>query len=137
MNTPLKIFLIEDDAIEVLKFTRAIAKLEDNCTFIDANNGEEAIKILNKKDYLPDIILLDLQMPKINGLEFLDYLKTDSIFKYLPVIILTTSKNQKDILSCYEKGIAGYVLKPLKYNDYILKIKGLLNYWSSNELIRK
>jgi CheY-like chemotaxis protein len=137
MNTPLKIFLIEDDAIEVLKFGRAIAKLEDNCTFIDANNGEEAIKILNKKDYLPDIILLDLQMPKINGLEFLDYLKTDSIFKYLPVIILTTSNNQKDILSCYEKGIAGYVLKPLKYNDYIVKIKGLLNYWSSNELIRK
>jgi CheY-like chemotaxis protein len=137
MNTPLKILLIEDDAIEVLKFGRAIAKLKHNCTFIDANNGEEAIKILNKKDYLPDIILLDLQMPKINGLEFLDYLKTDSIFKYLPVIILTTSKNQKDILSCYEKGIAGYVLKPLKYNDYIVKIKGLLNYWSSNELIRK
>jgi DNA-binding NarL/FixJ family response regulator len=75
-------------------------------------------------------------MPKINGIEFLSILKADAILKYLPTIILTTSNNHKDVLECYKIGIAGYIIKPLKYDDYVDKIDRVLAYWSINELIR-
>ncbi|MFS4482919.1 response regulator [Hyunsoonleella sp. 2307UL5-6] len=133
MNT-LNILLIEDDMIEVMKFKRTISKLELHHNIVEANNGEEALKILQKKDELPDIILLDLNMPKLNGIEFLNILKQDDLLRHIPTIILTTSNNQRDLLECYKIGIAGYVLKPLKYEDYVLKIEKLLGYWSINEL---
>lgn len=130
----LNILLIEDDMIEVMKLNRTISTLKLNHKITEANNGEEALKVLEKKDELPDIILLDLNMPKISGIEFLNILKNDDILKYIPTIILTTSNNQKDLLECYKIGIAGYVLKPLKYEDYTSKIEKLLAYWSINEL---
>lgn len=130
----LKILLIEDDAIEVMKFNRTISKLKLNHEIIGANNVEDDLKLLAQKTNLPNIILLDLNMPKINGIEFLSILKNDDTLKYIPTIILTTSNNQKDLIACYEIGIAGYVLKPLKYEDYVSKIEKLLAYWSVNEL---
>lgn len=130
----LKILLLEDDMIEVMKLNRTISSLKLNHKIIEASNGEEALKLLEKKDELPDIILLDLNMPKINGIEFLDILKKDPILKNIPTIILTTSGNQKDLSECYKIGIAGYVLKPLKYEDYVSKIEKVLAYWSINEL---
>ncbi|WP_405575288.1 response regulator [Winogradskyella sp. Asnod2-B02-A] len=132
----LNILLIEDDMIEVMKLNRTISSLKLNHKIIEANNGEEALKILEQKDVLPDIILLDLNMPKINGIEFLGILKNDDTLKYIPTIILTTSNNQKDLLECYKIGVAGYVLKPLKYEDYVAKMEKLLAYWSINELIK-
>ena len=130
----LNILLIEDDMIEVMKLNRTISKLELPHKIIEANNGEEALLFLQKKDELPDIILLDLNMPKLNGIEFLSILKKDEILRYIPTVILTTSNNQRDLLECYKIGIAGYVLKPLKYEDYVKKIQSLLAYWSINEL---
>jgi response regulator RpfG family c-di-GMP phosphodiesterase len=130
----LKILLIEDNMIEVMKLNRSISKLEMNHTIIEANNGEDALKLLSNKDNLPDIILLDLNMPKINGIEFLSILKKDDTLKYIPTIILTTSDNQSDLIACYQIGIAGYVLKPLKYEEYVSKIETILAYWSINEL---
>ena len=130
----LNILLIEDDMIEVMKLNRTISSLKLTHKIVEANNGEDALKILEKKDELPDIILLDLNMPKINGIEFLSILKNDDVLKYIPTIILTTSNNQKDLLECYKIGIAGYVLKPLKFEEYVSKIEKLFAYWSINEL---
>jgi CheY-like chemotaxis protein len=135
MAKSLNILLIEDDAIEVMKFNRVLSTLGLNHKIIEANNGEEALEILKVKKTIPDIIILDLNMPKINGIEFLQILKNDSYLRYIPAIILTTSNNHKDVLECYKIGIAGYVLKPLKYDDYVGRIKKILEYWSSNELI--
>ena len=132
----IKVLLIEDDMIEVMKFNRAVRSLNLNHNIIEANNGEDALKVLEEKDCLPDIILLDLNMPKINGIEFLNILKNDEVLKYIPTIILTTSNNQRDLLECYKIGIAGYMLKPLKYEEYVSKIERLLDYWSTNELIK-
>lgn len=135
-NKKLKILLIEDDQIEVIKLHRAINKLEMTHEIIEAKNGEEALMILENKQSLPDIVFLDLNMPKINGIEFLKILKADDTLRFLPTIILTTSNNRTDLLECYKVGVAGYILKPLKYNDYIYKIEKALNYWSQNELIK-
>jgi CheY-like chemotaxis protein len=137
MNKILNILLIEDDAIEVMKFNRVLNLLGLNHKIIEANNGEVALSILKEKEFIPDIIILDLNMPKINGIEFLQILKNDDYLKYIPVLILTTSSNHKDVLECYKIGIAGYVIKPLKYDDYVEKIRRILEYWSTNELISK
>ena len=118
-----------------MKFNRVLNTLGLNHKIIEANNGEEALAILKVKEIIPDIIILDLNMPKINGIEFLQILKADDYLKYIPAIILTTSNNHKDVLECYKIGIAGYVLKPLKYDDYVERIRKMLEYWSTNELI--
>lgn len=135
MPKALNIFLIEDDTIEVMKFNRVVKNLEHPHRIVEANNGEEALAMLKNKAILPDIIILDLNMPKINGIEFLGILKKDDTLKYIPAVILTTSGNHKDLLECYRIGIAGYILKPLKYEDYTDRIKKLIDYWSVNELI--
>ena len=136
MVNSLNILLIEDDTIEVMKLNRTINSLQLKHKIIEAKNGEEALKILEQKNSLPDIILLDLNMPKLNGIEFLRILKNDEMLKYIPTIVLTTSNNHRDVLECYKIGIAGYMIKPLKYEDYVAKIEKLLAYWSINELIK-
>jgi len=135
MNKTLKILLIEDDMIEVMKFNRTVSGLGLKHKVIEANNGEDAMKLLEIKENLPDIILLDLNMPRLNGIEFLTMLKQDDILKYIPTIILTTSSNNRDLLKCFEIGVSGYILKPLKYEDDITKIQRVLQYWSINEQI--
>lgn len=136
MKRELKILLIEDDTIELMKLNRAMLSLNMNHKVTEVNNGEDALELLLNEEYYPDIILLDLNMPKINGIEFLSILKTNESLKFIPTIILTTSSNKKDLLECYNIGIAGYVQKPLKYQDYIAKINILLSYWSANEVIK-
>lgn len=113
---------------------RTISLLQLNHTINEAKNGEEALQFLEDKSNIPDIILLDLNMPKISGIEFLKILKANDDLKHIPTIILTTSNNQKDLLECYKTGMSGYVLKPLKYEDYVKKIEKVLAYWSVNEL---
>lgn len=135
MNRTLSILFIEDDHIEKMKLHKTIAKLGLNHRITEADNGEEALKILHGENRLPDILFLDLNMPKIDGLEFLRILKADDKLKYLPTIVITTSSNYRDLMQCYEIGIAGYVTKPLKYEDYVKKMKSVLEYWSLNELI--
>jgi CheY-like chemotaxis protein len=127
--------LIEDDVIEIMKFNRVLKTLGMNHKVIEANNGEEALEILKVKEVIPDIIVLDFNMPKINGIEFLRILKKDDFLKYIPAILLTTSNNHTDVMECYKIGIAGYIIKPLKYEDYLDRIKTLLEYWGANELI--
>ncbi len=135
-NSTLRILLIEDDQIEVLKLKRAVKKLALDHKLLEAVDGLEALELLRNTSDLPDIIFLDLNMPRINGLEFLKILKADERLRYLPTIILTTSSNRKDVLDCYKIGVAGYILKPLKYDDYVEKIKRTLLYWGENELIK-
>ncbi len=137
MNRLLNILFIEDDTVEVMKFNRVLSTMNINKRVVEANNGEEALTILKVKEFIPDIIVLDLNMPKMNGIEFISILKADEYLKYIPAIILTTSNNRKDVLECYRIGIAGYLIKPLKYKDYESLITRLIEYWRCNELINR
>ena len=134
---PLKILLIEDDAIEVMKFNRVLSGQQLHHTVTHAGNGAAALEILSKTHELPNIILLDLNMPKINGIEFLTQIKQNSKLNHIPVVILTTSANYDDLKECYKLGIAGYLSKPLSYEDYVIKIESCIKYWSINEMIIK
>ena len=129
MRKELEILLVDDDRIEFMKLSRATAS--KNHKVVLAKNGAEAIEQLNT--YIPDVILLDLNMPDTNGIEFLTYLKNHEKLKYIPTVVLTTSNNKDDIYQCYTIGIAGYFLKPLRYEDYEIKINSILDYWSLNE----
>lgn len=135
MNKSLKILLVEDDIIEVMKFNRAVLTLNLPHKIITACNGEEGLEVLEDKDQLPNIIFLDLNMPKINGIEFLTILKDNPDLRHIPVVVLSTSNNKRDLLECYKIGVSGYVLKPLKYGDYLNKINKMMEYWSVNQLI--
>tara|TARA_B110000046_G_C13010557_1_gene406469 strand:+ start:356 stop:769 length:414 start_codon:yes stop_codon:yes gene_type:complete len=136
MEKFLKVLLVEDNLIEIMKMKRTISFLNLKHTIYEANNGQEALSFLEDRTNMPDIILLDLNMPKINGIEFLKIIKKEEDLKHIPTIILTTSSNQKDLLECYRTGMSGYILKPLKYEDYVKKIEVVLSYWSLNELIK-
>lgn len=129
MRKELEILLVDDDRIEFMKLSRATAS--KNHKVVLAKNGAEAIEQLNT--YIPDVILLDLNMPDTNGIEFLTYLKNHEQLKYIPTVVLTTSNNKDDIYQCYTIGIAGYFIKPLRYEDYEIKINSILDYWSLNE----
>lgn len=130
----MTVLFIEDDMIETMKLHRALDKVGSKHKILEATNGEEALEIL--KNTLPDIILLDLNMPRMSGIEFLSILKADDKLKYLPTIILTTSENRTDLLKCFEIGIAGYVVKPLKYEEYEERIRKVFDYWEMSELIK-
>jgi CheY-like chemotaxis protein len=136
MEKSLKVLLVEDNLIEIMKMKRTISLLKLKHTIHEAKNGEEALNFLENRANIPDIILLDLNMPKINGIEFLKIIKANDELKHIPTIILTTSSNQKDLLECYTTGMSGYILKPLKYEDYVKKLELVLSYWSVNELIQ-
>ncbi|MDI1317737.1 response regulator [Flavobacterium sp.] len=134
MNRLLNILFIDDDVIEVMKFNRVLDKLNLNHKVIEANNAKEALSILKNKDIIPDLIILDLKMPEINGVEFLRIVKNDDGLKRIPLVVFTTSNDLHDILKCYEIGVSGYMLKHLKYEDYEIIVEKTLNYWSCNEL---
>lgn len=130
----LTILLIEDDEIERMKFKRVCEKNDFCHTVEEASNGEVALNILGR-DHLPDIILLDLNMPKMDGIEFLKKLKATEALKFIPIIVLSTSNNYNDVKQCYEIGASGYMIKPLHFEEYKQKIVSLIKYWESNELI--
>lgn len=128
----LNILLVEDDEIETLKLKRAFKKLNYNHTILYAKNGEDALKICNLEE--PNLILLDLNMPKMNGLEFLSIIKSNNKLKFIPAVIFTTSNNHQDLTKAYEIGVAGYIIKPLRYDSYVNQIEKIISYWEFNEL---
>lgn len=132
----LNVLLIEDDTIETMKFERVVQSMDMDVAVTVVNNGAEALSNLQHSDDLPDLVLVDLNMPKMDGLEFLGHLRGHDRLKYLPTVVLTTSDHQKDIRQSYEAGVAGFMVKPLKYDDYITAIKALLTYWSHNEFVK-
>ena len=132
----LEILLLEDDQIEIMKLERAFKKLSTQHKVIHVNNGEDALEYLKDARRLPDLVFLDLNMPRLNGLEFLAILKKDDRLKFLPTVVLTTSSNKKDLFACYEIGVAGYILKPLQYQDYVNRMGAVLAYWENNELTK-
>lgn len=113
------ILLIEDDELDVISVERSLKKLESEYVLHTAYNGIEALKILRDPELalIPDVILLDINMPRMNGIEFLKVLREDKNLKDLKVFIMTTSSEEMDRSEAEKLGIAGYIIKPLNYND--------------------
>jgi CheY-like chemotaxis protein len=112
------ILLIEDDELDIISVERSLKKLASNYELHTAYNGIEALQKLKGSPPLqPDVILLDINMPKMNGLEFLHALRADEKLKNLRVFIMTTSSESSDRNAAEDLGIAGFIIKPLSYTD--------------------
>lgn len=111
------ILLVEDDELDVISVRRSLSRLETAYELVTAFNGIDALSILKSSDILPDVILLDLNMPKMNGIEFLRALRTDPKLKALRVFVMTTSSESTDRDQVEALGVSGYIIKPLNYNN--------------------
>ena len=121
MDTKNIILLVDDDELDVISVERSLKKLDQEYEFVTAYNGIEALEILNERvqndDELPDVILLDLNMPKMNGIEFLRVLRAEEPLKDIKVFVMTTSGEEADRKTTEELGVSGYLIKPLNFND--------------------
>ncbi len=135
MNYKQNILLVEDDTVDIKSVKRAFKELNVTNPLVVTNNGEDAIKYLMKNsNNLPALILLDLNMPRMNGLEFLKIIKKNDKFKKTPVIALTTSDEDRDKTESFNSGISGYMLKPVDYKDFVEVIKTIRLYWTLSEM---
>jgi CheY-like chemotaxis protein len=115
----INILLVEDDKLDVIDMQRTLAKLNILHRASVARNGEEAIDILTTADLTdrPDVVLLDINMPKMNGIEFLTYIRKHDAWRDLKVFVVTTSDEPVDREATRKLGISGYIVKPLKLNN--------------------
>lgn len=116
------ILLIEDDNLDIISVNRSLIKIGGNHKLFTAYNGIEALAMLRGEDGtmmnpFPEIILLDLNMPMMNGLEFLKELRKDKKFDSIKIFVMTTSNEEKDRIATKELGVAGYYIKPLNFTD--------------------
>jgi CheY-like chemotaxis protein len=122
MSKVVNILLVEDDQLDVMNIKRAFDKLNILYRLIVAKNGEEALDVLEGKNAesmhtLPDFILLDINMPRMNGLELLQIIKNNETWKNIKCFIITTSDETQDKLAAQQFHISGYIVKPLKLNN--------------------
>jgi CheY-like chemotaxis protein len=135
MRNSKPILLVEDDSVDVMTVKRAIKDLEVAGELIPTGDGEEALAYLKDEgNAKPRVILLDLNMPKMNGTEFLKIVKADESLKKIPVIVLTTSNSEQDIAKSFELGAAGYMVKSVDYKKFVEIIKTIDLYWTLSKL---
>ncbi len=139
-DSTVNILLVEDDEVDVMNVQRAFKKNHINNKLHVAGNGLEALALLRgdgefeKIAPRPKIILLDLNMPKMNGIEFLQELRNDPEFESISVFVLTTSGDERDIVAAYKLNVAGYILKPVELDNFIQALSTLDLYWSLIEM---
>lgn len=132
----LNILLVEDDEVDVMNVRRAFERNNVSNPLFVAGNGLEALEML-RGDRLPRerrLILLDLNMPKMNGIEFLEALRADPELASTPVVVLTTSNDDQDKLDAYNFNVAGYLLKPVTFSNFCERMAALDKYWTLVEM---
>ncbi len=136
----INILLVEDDEVDVMNVLRAFKKNNITNPLFLASNGLEALSILRGSDKeinIPQarrIILLDLNMPKMNGIEFLRELRADEQLQSIPVIVLTTSNEDRDKVEAYKLNVAGYILKPVTFSNFVETVATMNKYWTLVEI---
>lgn len=129
------ILLVEDDHVDAMTFKRALKDLEIKNPIVHTLNGEEALAYLRSDgNEEPCFVFLDLNMPRMNGIEFLKVVRADKVLKNIPVIVLTTSDNERDIIESFELNVAGYLVKPADYKKFVETIRTINLYWNLSKL---
>lgn len=134
-NKTINLLIIDDDDIDVTALKRALNKLKLLNPLYRAKDGIEALELLRSGQIpTPYLILLDINMPRMNGLEFLEHLRADPLLTHAVVFVLTTSKSDEDILTAYREHVAGYLLKQRMDRDFMQVFDLLDHYWRIIEL---
>ncbi len=133
VNKP--ILLVEDDQVDIMTVMRSLKEIRVTNPVVNKENGEEALNYLrDPASEKPCIILLDLNMPIMNGIEFLQVVKRDSELKRIPVVVLTTSEEQQDKMRSFDLGVAGYMAKPVDYRQFVEVMRSIDAYWTISEM---
>lgn len=137
----VNILLVEDDEVDIMNVERAFKKAAIKNPLYIARNGIEALVMLRggneKLIEVPNerrLILLDINMPKMSGLEFLQTIRADKALKLTPVVMLTTSNQDKDMIEAFDLNVAGYLLKPVTFSRFVDLMATLNRYWASSEM---
>jgi CheY-like chemotaxis protein len=133
------ILLVEDDETDLMAITRAFRQTGTESTLCAVKSGEDALAFLRREGQFadaprPSVILLDLAMPRMNGHEFLQIIKSDLTLQEIPVVALTASQAKTDIISSYKQGAAGYIVKPLDFERLVEAVTAINFYWTLSEL---
>lgn len=135
MRSSKPVLLVEDDTIDAMTVRRAFRDLKLTNPLAHVTNGEEALAYLRQeRNARPCVILLDLNMPRMNGVEFMRVVKLDPAWKKIPIVVLTTSRDDRDIVESYKLSAAGYIIKPVDYRKFVEAIKTVDVYWTISEL---
>ncbi|AVH72795.1 response regulator [Nostoc sp. 'Lobaria pulmonaria (5183) cyanobiont'] len=132
-----RILLIEDSANDAELILAALSENHLANEVVVVRDGEEALDYLYRRGLFrlrmegyPVVVLLDLKLPKVDGLEVLAQLKSDPVMRVIPVVVLTSSREEPDLVRCYELGVNAYVVKPVDYHDFVDSIKGVGLFWA-------
>lgn len=129
------IMLVEDDEVDQMTVKRALKEVHVTNPLLIANDGEQGIELLkDPAQTRPGIILCDIKMPRMNGIEFVQAIKKEPELKRIPVVMLTSSREEQDRLESFELGVAGYMLKPVDYVQFIELVRTIDLYWTLSEL---
>ena len=133
---PIRILLVEDNQGDVVLVKKAFsdAKISNNLSV--CRDGQEGLEFLRKEGSYqnadtPDLILLDINMPRLNGLELLEIIKSDPVLSPIPVVILTTSESDEDILKSYQLHVSSFVRKPVEFVEFMNAVQQIQQYWFS------
>lgn len=137
MNYEVELLLIEDNNSDAEMTIRALKKNNLANKIVRLKDGAEALDFIfaegiyadRKVENSPKVILLDLKMPKVNGIEVLERVKSDERTKKIPIVVLTSSQEDPDIKECYRLGVNSYVVKPVKFDEFMKAISELGIYW--------
>lgn len=130
-----RVLLVEDDELDVMTVRRAFSRAETSIPLEVRANGAEALQALQKGEIRTRglLILLDINMPKMNGLEFLEALRDDENLRAIPVVVLTSSDHERDRLQAYDQNVAGYIVKPVTFEKFVEVVRALRGYWTTVE----
>lgn len=139
MNKIVNVLLVEDDEVDILNVKRAFKANNVNYPLIIASDGEQALNFINhsaENSPLSNsyVVLMDINMPKMSGIECLKQIRSDQKIKKTCVFILTTSSSNVDLQAAYNLNVAGYILKPIDYNQFVSVISRLSAYWEVIEV---
>lgn len=128
----LNILLVEDDQVDVMNVKRAFDKNRITNPLFVAGDGIEALRMLRSGEVPAGrrVILLDLNMPRMNGIEFLRELRSDPALSSSPVVVLTTSNDERDKIDAYNLNVAGYLVKPVTFVNFVEVMAALNKYWT-------
>ncbi|MHA7100583.1 response regulator receiver domain-containing protein [Roseivirga pacifica] len=129
-----RILLVEDSLEDIVLTKLAFSKSNVPAEIDVVNDGEECLSFLRKEEpftdaKVPDLILLDLNMPKLNGKQVLEVVKTDPELKHIPTVVLSTSKHKVDVEESYERFANSYLAKPIDFNEFLDLVKEIETFW--------
>ena len=135
-NRCLNILLVDDDEVDVMNVRRAFQRAHITNPLFVAHDGIEALELLRRDDFPCDrrLVLLDLNMPRMTGIEFLRELRADPALHAIPVVVLTTSGDERDKVDAYDLNVAGYLLKPVTFGSFVEIMVALNKYWTLVEM---